>query len=98
MVSFAGGLASTSGHVPGVICKHLFASTGGTRRDFFLGCTLAIAAIGWCRVLTDRWVLPHHAVRASFCIETWTAMVCVPVRATLFGLLAGLLFAEVGRI
>ena len=69
-----------SGVALGVTCKHSFASTGGTRRDFFIGCPLVTAALGWCTVSEDRWVLSHHSVQASFCVETWTARACLPVR------------------
>ena len=46
------------------------------------GCPLATAALGWCKVLRDRWVLPHLVVRASFCIQTRPARACLPVRVT----------------
>ena len=58
--------ATANGTPPDATCKHSFLSTGGTRRDFAVGCSLATAALRWCRVLRDRWVMPHHAVGASF--------------------------------
>ena len=45
------------------------------------------------KVLGDRWVLPHHAVRASLCFQTWTVWACLPARVYHpFGLHPGLLF------
>ena len=38
-------------------------SGGGHRRDFMVGCPLAVAAVLSCRVQADRWVAPHQAVR-----------------------------------
>ena len=49
-------------------------------RDFVVGCPLAAAALRWCRVLPDRWVMPHHAIRASFRLGTWAARSTVSVR------------------
>ena len=54
-------------------------ATRGSRRDFFLVCPLASAALGWCRVLEDRWVLPHHSVRSSFLMGRWSAKFCQSV-------------------
>ena len=53
--------AHASGTAPGATCKHCFTSTGSTLRDFIIGCPLTTAALGWCKVLADRWVLPHLA-------------------------------------
>ena len=72
--------ATDNGTLPGATCKHSLLSTGGTRRDFVVGCPLATAAASWCRVLPNRWVMPHHAVRASFRLGTWTARSGVSVR------------------
>ena len=66
--------AVASGAIPAATCMHYFYSTGGTRRDFIIGCPLAASALSWCRVLGERWVLPHHAVlRASFGLGAWTS-------------------------
>ena len=53
--------AHASGTAPGATCKHCFTSTGSTLTDFIIGCPLTTAALGWCKVLADRWVLPHLA-------------------------------------
>ena len=65
--------AVASGAIPVATCMHSFHSTGGTRRDFIIGCPLAASALSWCRVLGERWVLPHHALRASFGLGAWTS-------------------------
>ena len=49
-------------------CCRSFGSCGGSSRYFVLGCPLAAAALEWCTVLQDRWVLPHYAVRAPFSV------------------------------
>ena len=54
--------ATANGTPPGATCKHFFLSARGTSRDFVFGCPLATAALRWCRVFRDRWVMPHHAV------------------------------------
>ena len=61
-------------------CKHGFGASGGSRRVFLFGSHLASAALAWCRVLQGRWILRHHAVRASFCLGRWSAKCCQPVR------------------
>ena len=66
--------------VSGATCKHSFASTVVPAGTLLLAVSLDTAALGWCKVLGDRWVFPHHAVRASLCVQTWTAMACLPVR------------------
>ena len=51
--------APTSGVQPAVTCgKRAWDSTGGHRRDFMVGCTLAAAALSSCRVDPGRWVTP----------------------------------------
>ena len=52
----AGALAR--GMQPAVICKRTGGSTGGNRRDFMVGCTLAAAAVSSCRVDPGRWLTP----------------------------------------
>ena len=62
-----------------------------------VGCPLVAAAVNSCSVQLDRWIVPHHAVRASFLYSRWTCRVSQPVRCTqvdcssflLFGLLLG---------
>ena len=41
---------------------------------------MAAFALSWCRVFEDRWVLPHHSVRASFGVGRWSAQICKSVR------------------
>ena len=70
---------AAAGLDPAPTCKQAFGATGGSRRDFFLGCPLASVAMGWCRVLDDSWVLPRHSVRASFRLGRWSVKFCQPV-------------------
>ena len=72
--------AAASGVAPLPTCCRSFGSCGGSRRDFVLGCPLAASAFEWCKVLRDRWVLPHYAVRASFSMGRWSARARLPVR------------------
>ena len=74
--------AAAAGLDPDPNCEQAFCASGGSRRDFFLGCPLASAALGWCRVLEDRWVLPHHSVDSSFLMGRWSAKFCQPVSYT----------------
>ena len=60
--------ALASGRAPGVTCKLDFESSVGSRLDFMVGCPRVAAAVSGCGVLTDRWVVPHFAVRSSFLI------------------------------
>ena len=57
-------------------------ATGGTRRDFILGCPLATAALGNCWVDSTRWIQPHFSVCATFQAYRWSARVIQPVRVT----------------
>ena len=72
-------------------CKKAWDSAGGHRRDFMVGCPLAVAAVLSCKVQNDRWVAPHLAVRTLFDCCRWTCQVTQPVRCTPFGLLLGCL-------
>ena len=38
--------AHASGTAPGATCKHSFASTGGSRRDFIIGCPVLLLLAG----------------------------------------------------
>ena len=58
--------ANASGILPGVTCKRDWACSGGSRRDFVLGCPLAASALAGCWVDCNRWIPPHVAVSASF--------------------------------
>ena len=50
--------ALAAGLRPAVTCKKAWDSIGGHRRDFMVGCPLAVAAVLSCRVLNDRWIPP----------------------------------------
>ena len=65
-VDLQGAWANASGVAPGVTCKRDWSCSGGSRRDFVLGCPLAAAALAGCWVVNNRWIQPHFAVWASF--------------------------------
>ena len=48
--------ALAAGLRPAVTCKRTWDSVGGHRRDFMVGCPLAVAAVLSCKVQNDRWV------------------------------------------
>ena len=77
-----GAWSIASGVDAGVTCKKDWASSGGTRRDFILGCPLATAALGSCWVDDSRWIQPHFAVVARFQGDRWSAKVTQPCRVT----------------
>ena len=52
------------------------------RRDFMVGCPLAVAAVLSCRVQADRWVAPHLAVQTLFDCCRWDCRVTQPVQRT----------------
>ena len=72
--------ATAAGSDPAPTREQVFGAANGSKRDFFLGCLLASAALGWCRVLEDRWILPHHSLRASFCLGWWSTRCCQALR------------------
>ena len=74
--------AFASGMPPAATCKRALGDSGGHRRDFMVGCPLVAAAVHSCSVQQDRWVVPHHAVRASFLYSSWIGLVSQPVRRT----------------
>ena len=74
--------SAASGVDAGVTCKRDWASTGGNRRDFIMGCPLATAALGCCWVDGSRGIQPHFAVVASFQGDRWSAKVTQPCRVT----------------
>ena len=71
-----------SGMPPAITCRRSWGATGGNRRDLVVGCPLVAAAVNSCSVKLDRWLVPHHAVRASFLYSRWTCQVSQPVRCT----------------
>ena len=50
--------ALAAGLHPAITCKKAWDSVGGHRRDFMVGCLLAVAAVLSCKVQNDRWVAP----------------------------------------
>ena len=71
-----------AGSQPAPTCKRGWTAAGGHRRDFFIGCPLAAAALLSCKVQPDRWIAPHLAVRALFDYGRWDSWVTQPVRCT----------------
>ena len=78
-VDLQGAWANASGISPGVTCKRDWSCSGGSRRDFVLGCPLAAAALAGCWVDCNRWTQPHFAVRVSFLASRWSVKVRRPV-------------------
>ena len=72
--------ALATGKQPSSTCLREWGSSGGTRRDFMVGCPLAAAAVLSCTVQSDRWIAPHLAVRALFDYGSWSCCVTQPVR------------------
>ena len=69
-----------AGSRPAPTCKRTWSAAGGHRRDFMVGCPLAVAAVLSCKVLNDRWVAPHLAVPTLFDCCRWTGRVTQPVQ------------------
>ena len=74
--------ALAAGLQPAPTCKRDWGATGGHRRDFMVGCPLAVAAVLSCKVQADRWIAPHLAVRTLFDCCRWTGRVTQPVQRT----------------
>ena len=74
--------ALAAGLRPAVTCKKTWGSSGGHRRDFMVGCPRTVAAVSSCKVLGDRWVAPHLAVRTLFDCCRWTCSVTQVVQRT----------------
>ena len=72
--------ALAAGIRPAVTCKRTWGSAGGHRRDFMVGCPLAVAAVSSCNVQNDRWIAPHLAVRTLFDCCRWTCSVTQAVQ------------------
>ena len=66
------------GSMPDITCTFNREDGSGSRRDFLVGCSNALAASLACGV-TDRWFLPHFSVLARFRIGAWMAEVSCPV-------------------
>ena len=74
--------ALAAGLQPSPTCKRTWRAAGGHRREFTVGCPLAVAAVLSCRVQADGWVAPHLAVRTLFDCCRWTGRVTQPVQRT----------------
>ena len=81
-VDLEGAWALASGLQPSPTCKRDWGSPGGRRRDFMVGCPLAVAGVHSWRVQTDRWIAPHLAVRNFFDCCWWSCCVTQPVQRT----------------
>ena len=76
--------ALAAGLRPAVTCMRTWGADGGHRRDFMVGCPLAVAAVLSCKVQNDRWVASHLAVRTLFDCCRWTCRVTQAVQRTPF--------------
>ena len=76
------------GVLPSSTCQFQLDEDKGSRRDFILACSIALAAASMCSVLSDRWFTPHFAVHAEFALSSWDAFV-ERARIHPCGLLAG---------
>ena len=74
--------ALLAGFRPAPACERGWGATGGHRRDFMVGCPLAVAAVLSCKVQADRWIAPHLAVRTLSDCCRWTCQVTQPVQRT----------------
>ena len=61
-----------AGLTPDATCRFSREEGTGIRRDFFVGCPIALA-------VTDRWFIPHFSVVARFCTDAWMADVAWPI-------------------
>ena len=86
-VDFEEAWALAAGLQPTPTCKRDWNTAGGHRRDFMVGCPLAVAAVLSCKVQADRWIAPHLAVRTLFDCCRWTCRVTQPVHSPLACLL-----------
>ena len=70
-----------TGTAPAATSRFSLEGGAGTRRDFLVGCSNALAASNACFV-TDRWFTPF----ASFHIDAWMADVACPVVSRMSGM------------
>ena len=61
--------ATGRGVAPSRTCQFQLDEDKGSRRDFVLACPMLMAATTACRVLPDRWFVPHFAVYAEFSLS-----------------------------
>ena len=66
------------GKRPGATCRFRLDDCAGSRRDFIMGCSDALAASTVCKI-TDLLFLPHFSVFSSFSIDRWSAEVSCPI-------------------
>ena len=78
-IDLQGSWARAAGVDAAISCKREWASSGGSRRNFLLGCPLASAALQGCWVDGCRWIQPHFSVSASFLATRWSAKIVQPV-------------------
>ena len=81
-VDLEGAWASAACLQPSPTCERGWGSLVGRRRDFLVGCPLAVAAVHSCRVQPDMWIAPHLAVRTLFDCCRWGCRVTQPVQRT----------------
>ena len=67
--------ATGRGVAPSRTCQFQLDEDKGSRGDFVLACPIAMAAAAACRVLPDRWFIPHFSVYAEFALSAWDATV-----------------------
>ena len=67
--------ATGRGVAPSCTCQFQLDEDKGSRREFVLACPIAMAATTACRVLPDRWFIPHFSVYAEFSLSAWDATV-----------------------
>ena len=67
-----------AGLTPDITCTFNREDGTGSRRDFFVECSGALAASQTCYV-TDRWFAPHFSLLARFRIGAWMADVACPI-------------------
>ena len=63
--------ATGRGVAPSRTCQFQLDEDKGSRRDFVVAFPIAMAAASACRVLPDRWFIPHFAVYAEFTLSAW---------------------------
>ena len=83
--------ALAAGKQPSSTCMREWGSSGGTRRDFMVGCPPAAAAVLSCTVQADRWIAPHLDVRTFLTMSAGLVESLSRFGFLLYGLLLGCL-------
>ena len=78
-------------------CERDWSATDGHRRDFMVGCPLAVAAVLSCKVQADRWIAPHLALRTLLDCCRWDCRITQPVQRTHLSPASWLLAIDKGR-